>query len=221
MPGRGWFYDKAAPGLDRYAKKNSLSEPMDYTERDFVALAALGLERQGQSICLAETPEGRAWRLANLTRFEGFPILGVNIGCGTDGAESRRPSIELLVASLGPSYLPQEVIIALSGAPEERAINDDFVTFYRRSWGDDRVILNFAGMTSVCELTGLISGCKALISGDSGPYHMSVGLSIPTIAVFNEETPQAYHRQEGVYLLVSPSVEILGNLISRVLFLES
>ena len=36
--GRSFFYDQTAPSLKKFAQKNKLSLPMDYTQRDYVAL---------------------------------------------------------------------------------------------------------------------------------------------------------------------------------------
>ena len=60
---RGKFYRLAAPGMKSYAEKRGLPYPIEYTERDFVALSALGLERNGLPIELRETEPGRAFRL--------------------------------------------------------------------------------------------------------------------------------------------------------------
>lgn len=213
--GRGLFYDHAGPSFARYARERALPLPMDYTERDFAALAALGLEREEQQINLIETEAGRVWRLANLSRFDDRHVLGLNIGCGTPGAEYRRPSIDLLVESLGPVYLPQNVVIVLSGSPAEKYINMRFISDYRRRWGGGRNIIDYAGMTSLGELTGLISGCHVFVSSDSGPYHMSVALAVPTVVLFQENFPSAYHKQRGVHILVAPTTDILGDLLFK------
>lgn len=215
VPGRGLLYDHSGPSLSSYAQKHGLPQPMEYTERDFAALAALGLERKGQPICLTETADGIAWRSANWFRFQSRPVLGLNIGCGTPGAESRRPPVDLLVASLGPAYVPENVVIVLAGSSAEKDITAGFVSEYRQRWGWGRSIIEYAGQTSLSELTGLISSCRVFVSGDSGPYHMAVGLGIPTIVFFHKDFPPAYHRQDDVQLLVSPTVDILGDCLSK------
>src|SRR5215471_18074737 len=61
-PLRRCFYDRAAASTEGYARGHGMNLPLEYTERDFVALAALGIERNGMPIELRENEEGRAFR---------------------------------------------------------------------------------------------------------------------------------------------------------------
>ena len=59
--GRSLFYDISAPSVKDYARAQGLQLPLDYTERDFVVLAALGLHRNKTPIELNITEDGAAY----------------------------------------------------------------------------------------------------------------------------------------------------------------
>ena len=44
-------------------------------------------------------------------------------------------------------------------------------------------------LLSLRELIALISCCDALVSNDSGPRHMAIGLGVPTVAIFGPTWP--------------------------------
>ncbi|NBT92438.1 MAG: lipopolysaccharide heptosyltransferase family protein, partial [Betaproteobacteria bacterium] len=62
FPLRRCFYDLSAPSSRAYQRLHGLPKPMDYTERDFVALAALGIVRAGTPITLRLSAKGLAWQ---------------------------------------------------------------------------------------------------------------------------------------------------------------
>ena len=197
--GRGWLYDYAGPGLQEYARRHELSWPMDYTERDFAALAALGLERDGQRIVLQETEAGRAFREALSARLPvGRPVIGLNIGCGTRDAERKRPAIGFLVEAMGQVAAASPHILLLTGAPNERSVNQSYLGQYAAHWGDVGHILDIAGQTTPSGLTGALAICDIFVSSDSGPYHMAVAMGLPTLALFNFPSPEHYHREASV-----------------------
>jgi ADP-heptose:LPS heptosyltransferase len=193
---------------------------MDYTERDFAALAALGLVRDGQGIVLRETVEGRTLRAA-LTQGipSDLPFIGLNIGCGTPDAENRRPSVPLLVEILGRLASSHPHRLLLTGAPNEQIINTDFLTQYATRWGDTKHIHDVAGKTTLSNLTGIITLCRIFISSDSGPYHMAVALAVPTLAIFNFSNPEAAHHHPMVGIAISGDISDIvaqaGNLFSH------
>jgi len=49
-------------------------------------------------------------------------------------------------------------------------------------------VLNWAGKTSLGELTALMSRMSLFITNDSGPMHIATGLGIPTLAIFGATT---------------------------------
>lgn len=219
FPGRGLLYDLAAPSSAQYAQRHGLTLPMDYTHRDFVALAALGVERQGTPIELQLSPQGRQYQQELIGRLPvGLPLVGLNIGCGTPDAIHKRPAIAQLVECLGVARRDRPHNLVLSGAAFERDINQEFIAAYASRWGDASHILDLSGATSLTTLAGLIDLCQVFISTDSGPYHMSVALRKPTLVWFTYAEVTSFHEQPWCRRLIQPDADefraTLGELMS-------
>jgi len=211
VPLRRFLYRHAAPSTHAYAGKHGLSTPLEYAERDFVALAALGIQRQGTPIELQETDEGRQFRerfTRELGAESGRPLLGLNIGCGTPDAVWKRPNLRLMAQLVHELQRRHGFVLILTGATYEQEINKNFLAGYRPAGP----VFDLAGRTSLLELTGAIAACRLFISSDSGPYHMAVGLRIPTLAVFNRPNPVHYHRHDWVTCLVAKEENALSEL---------
>ena len=224
FPLRRLCYDLAAPSVPRYAARLGLNRPLDYTERDFVALAALGIARNGTRITLKSAAAGKAWRRDHpLVAGAGQSIVVLNIGCGTEDAIPKRPELTKLVACLLALYAQQPFALHLSGADFEREVNQTFRGLFstamaQHGWQAD--VVDWAGQLSLDELTGLLGQADLVVSSDSGPYHMAVALGVPTLCWFNFDTPPSYHPQTGVVALILPGPEAfvqsaLGLLSSR------
>ncbi len=200
VPGRGLFYDCAAPPRRAYARRVSVRMPLEYTERDFVALAALGIERCGTAIELCETDEGAAFR-ARLLRELGEPathsVLGIFIG-SVGPSLCKRPDLDRLAELVRRLQQRYGFSLVLTGVPNEAEVNRDFLARLKPSGP----VVDLAGRTSILELSGVISACRLFISTDSGPYHMAVGLRVPTLALFNWDNWQFYHHHEWVECLL-------------------
>ena len=208
VPVRRLFYRRAAPSTHAYMRERGLPEPLDYCERDFVALAGLGIERRETAIELRETEEGRAFRARLREELGGArdqPLLGLNIGCGTPDALGKRPNLDLLAGLVGELQRRHGFALLLTGAPYEREINRAFLDRLQPSGP----ALDFAGRTNMLELTGAIAACRLFISSDSGPYHMAVALRVPTLALFNFPNPAHYHRHPWIECRVTPDARSL------------
>jgi ADP-heptose:LPS heptosyltransferase len=213
QPGRGWFYQFAAVSPPKFALARRLSWPLEYTNRDFVALSALGLERAGRAIELQETEAARAFRRALRARHglpEDAPLLGLNIGCGTPDAVSKRPNLRLLSELVAGLQRARGLALVLTGAPFERAINAEFLQQHGARGGTP--VMDLAGQTSLLELVGAINACALFISSDSGPFHMAVALRVPTLAVFNWDNSTHFHHDPWVRCRVAPSLDALPAL---------
>jgi ADP-heptose:LPS heptosyltransferase len=212
QPLRGCFYSWSAPSTRSYARRRGLPFPLEYTERDFVALAALGIPRDGTAIALRETEEGRAFRRrlhAEVGGESAPPLLGLNIGCGTPDAVTKRPNLELLAALVAELQRRHGFLLLLTGAPFERDINREFQARLKAAGP----VLDLAGRTTILELAGAISACRLFLSTDSGPYHMSVALRVPTLALFVRSSPEHYHHHSWVHCEVTHGVESLEPLL--------
>lgn len=222
FPGRAFFYDIASPSVPNYKQRRGLPEAMDYTERDFVALAALGIERQGVPIELELTQDGRAYAAQLQPRLPpGRRVIGLNIGCGTPDALGKRPSLEALADALHALSLLGPSVLLLSGAPFERDVNQAFIATYRQRHGEGLAIMDLAGESSLSGLTGLISLCDLFVSTDSGPYHMAVAMRIPTIAWFVLVDPSSFHHEAWCRNLIHPQPEQVAQAARELLGLPS
>ncbi len=216
-PGRGLFYNLAAPSRLRYAARNGIQPPLEYSELGFVALAALGIRRGNRPVELQETTEATTFRETFRDRFTipaNVPIVGINIGCGTPGADLRRPDADLIERLIGWLQSVHGCAVVLTGAPFESETNRQILGRLAGKPGPPRV--DAAGETRLIELPGLIRACDLFISSDSGPYHMSVALQVPTVALFNFEYPLAVHRHPWVRCIVCPGPEGLPEVQSAV-----
>jgi ADP-heptose:LPS heptosyltransferase len=212
VPLRRFLYRQAAPSTHSYARQHGMSTPLEYAERDFVALAALGIQRKGTPIELRETDESRRFRERLLQEFAaegGRPLLGLNIGCGTPDAVWKRPHLRLMAELARELQRRHGFALILTGATYEQQINKDFLKVFQQAGP----VLDLAGRTNLLELTGVIAACRLFISSDSGPYHMAVGLRVPTLAVFNRPNPVHYHHHEWVICQVAGDEKAFSELV--------
>jgi ADP-heptose:LPS heptosyltransferase len=204
VPGRGLFYGRAAVSPEKYARQRGLALPLEYAERDFVALSVLGLKRENCPIEIGETEAGRAARLAMMQKHgltESEPLLGLNIGCGTPGAGYKRPDFGLLTELIAGLQRDHGMRLVLTGASFERETNREFIEVHGKK--SPSAIIDTAGETSISGLTGIINACSLFISSDSGPYHIAVALGVPTLAVFRGPDRQHFHEHPWVRCCVA------------------
>jgi heptosyltransferase II len=74
--------------------------------------------------------------------------------------------------------------IALIGGAEDKALCEDI----RSTIGSDK-IQSFSGKLSILESAELIRRCVLLISNDSAPVHMAIGVGTPVAAIFGATVP--------------------------------
>lgn len=70
--------------------------------------------------------------------------------------------------------------IVLIGTPAEQETIAQVVRVYREA-GGRRPLLNAAGQTTLEQLVGLLAECRLLLTNDTGPMHLAVGVHIPVI----------------------------------------
>ncbi|MEN9675417.1 MAG: hypothetical protein RIS76_1313 [Verrucomicrobiota bacterium] len=213
VPGRGLFYGRSAPSRRAHASHIGDADVLNYTELDFVALAALGIHRDGRPIELEETSEAVAFRNGLRERFgipPGLPLIGLNVGCGTTGAMDRRPDLPLLRAWMLRVQQEFGCGIVLTGAPFERTVNAELLRGYTPPHG--LPVVDTAGHTRLLELPGLIRSCCVFVSGDTGPYHLAVALRVPTVVIFNRVFRPAEHHHPWVRTVIAPGVAELPQL---------
>jgi len=208
FPLRRFFYDLAAPSTHSYRARHALQRQMDYTERDFVALAALGIARNGQRITLRPGAGGQAWMGQHRLAAQGRSQVVLNIGCGTPDALVKRPALADLADGCVALYAKTPFQLHLSGAAFEREVNAEFSALFAKKMqrlGYDANVVDWSGQLTLDQLAGLLQQADLAVSSDSGPYHMAVALGIPTLCWFNFETPPSYHHHDDVACLVLPT----------------
>ena len=209
FPLRRFFYDISAPSSRAYQQLHGLSKPMDYTERDFVSLAALGIERLGAPISLRLSPKGLAWKQsADPRATAGRKLVVLNIGCGTADALVKRPDLSDLVECFTALCERMAIDIHLIGAAFEKDVNVDFAHKLSECLSGRNLrceLHNWAGALSIEESAGLLDCSHLAVSSDSGPYHMAVALGIPTLCWLNFSTPASVHLQSNVRCMIRPN----------------
>ena len=208
FPLRRFFYNVSAPSNRAYRKSHNLTRLMDYTERDFVVLAALGIERAGTRINLRLSAKGMAWKRAfGPTASPGRKLVVLNIGCGTSDALVKRPEIASFVENFLSLYKAVPFDLHLAGAGFEKEANTQFARLLEarmKAAGFNCPVRDWAGELSIEESAALLDCADLVVSTDSGPYHMAVALGVPTLCWFKFDTLPSVHRQEGVTCLTEP-----------------
>jgi hypothetical protein len=70
--------------------------------------------------------------------------------------------------------------ILFVGSPTEQDTIAQVIRTYREAGGHS-VIKNAAGQTTLAQLVALLERCKLLLTNDTGPMHLAVGVQIPVI----------------------------------------
>ncbi len=203
------FYSFCSDNDRVYAKKNKTSYPLDYTDKDYVALDCLGIWRDGQKISISPRPIG-----SDVAVWLGVAsmLVGINIGCGGDVEVAKRPAISLYVNIINSLIRRYDCDMILTGTAEESWLNEGIL----KSLSDVARprVKNLAGKTNMEDLLGVITSCKCFISSDSGPFHLAVALEVPAIGLFNWPNPACYHVNSITENIVLGSVDDLSNVLS-------
>jgi ADP-heptose:LPS heptosyltransferase len=204
FPMRSLFYSHTAPSTADFIQKHGLTEPFDYTLRDFVVLDALGIERGDTSIELKTTSMAKQWADAHLPVTTHRLKVGLNIGCATFGASHKRMPLDQLATHFNAWMQIQPMEVMLTGAPNESEINEAFLQELVKLQMDVSHCHNMAGLTDMQTLPALIEACDVFVTTDSGPYHMAVALKKPTLCWLMHDEKTSYHRHPWVRCLVQP-----------------
>ena len=129
-PIRRFFYGQSSVSFSEFARQRNLPEPLNYADRDFVVLSALGIERRNIPIELEEPPEAINFRQNRISGQRRF--LGLNIGCGTLDALHKRPDLELLSLLVDQLQRRYGLDLLLMGAPFEVEVHRSFQQMQHR-----------------------------------------------------------------------------------------
>ncbi|WP_378954846.1 lipopolysaccharide heptosyltransferase II [Pelosinus sp. sgz500959] len=90
--------------------------------------------------------------------------------------------------------------ILLCGGPGEQKLGESIIQQLNRP------IINAINQTSLLQLAALISQCSVLVTGDTGPLHMGIGLGIPTVSLFGPTDPQKFGPLTGKHIILEESM---------------
>lgn len=88
-------------------------------------------------------------------------------------------------ASLAVNLDDEGFEIVLVGGPEDEALCDDIHSLSRSA-----KVYNTAGKLSLLQSAELIRRCKVLVSNDSAPMHLAIGVKTPVVAIFGATVPE-------------------------------
>ncbi len=130
--------------------------------------APFGAAPDGRFLLAGEAARGRD----SAARVALLPATG---GAGKAWPADRFAELARMAVSAGMATV-------VVWGPGERALAEGIVTAGGRG-------VALAPATSIPELAVLLSGCAAVVGGDTGPVHLAASLGVPTVAVFVATDP--------------------------------
>lgn len=125
------------------------------------------------------TAPAREWARQYLAAAPDAPKEWIAVQAGaSDGMKAWRP--EYFGRTLAQVSTQWEGGIILIGTPAEQDAIAQVMRVYREA-GGRRPLLNAAGKTRLEQLVGLLAECRLLLTNDTGPMHLAVGVHIPVI----------------------------------------
>lgn len=149
-------------------------------------LRAIGLKPQDNDYRFFISDEDRTYVNTLLTS-EGVDINNdrifvLNPGGNWDLKRWPKENFAQLIDSINTWFKDVKTII--TGAVKDLKLAEDIKRLTKSR------PINFAGKTTLKQLAALFEKSKLVISNDSGPMHVAVALSIPTIALFGPTSPR-------------------------------
>ena len=130
--------------------------------------------------------------------------LGVQVGA-SDVMKAWRPAyfgqtMALLSKRINAGF------VLIGTKKEERAVQEAIQAY--KAAGGIGLLCNAIGKTTVAQLLGLLSQCQLMLTNDTGPMHLAVGMHVPIVNVsvghvdFRETGPYGLH-----HWIVQPQIE--------------
>ncbi len=185
-------------GLDRARSRdlNALftthripSRPLGHIQDQFLEyLDALGVPRGEPVWGLAPSPAERAEARALLAGTEG-PLVGCVVATSRPAKNWPPERYAALATQLAAAHGARCVLLG-SAAPHERAAADAILT------GTTAAPLDALGRGLRTTLA-LLEACDAVVSPDTGPFHIAVAMEVPAVGLYGYTNPKRfgpYHR---------------------------
>lgn len=130
-------------------------------------------------------------------------LVGIHPGCGSNNPQRKwsKEKFSKLADFLIEKY-GAKVFFTGNGPLEEEIIGGIMSSMKHKSF-------NSAGELNLQELSEIISRCKAFVSNDTGPLHITSAMGVPLIAFFGPNTPILYgplpHDKKSLVFYKNPS----------------
>jgi ADP-heptose:LPS heptosyltransferase len=126
------------------------------------------------------TPEARKWVVQKMREApwssEDGPLIALQAGASQIKRQWEPQLFAVLIRLLCDSLNARVVLI---GSSKERTLTHKIVQLSERSR-----VWNLAGQTSIPFLSAILEKSNILITGDTGPMHLSVAVGTPVVAMF-------------------------------------
>ena len=168
--GKGFFFDIKIP--EKY-----LGEKLEY-EYDVDLVKYLGVEIKDINIYVPYTDADIKYvedLLKKNNIFEKDFLIGINSG----GQQSRRWPEQNFIELIKKINNQINCKIILTGSESEKGLCQNIIEKV-----NNQNIFNFAGLTTIKQLTVLMTKFKFFISNDTGPMHICVVMNTPGIFIF-------------------------------------
>jgi ADP-heptose:LPS heptosyltransferase len=149
------------------------------------------VEEHPQKLMVNIVPEARS-HVEGLIRAAGFTNTGPLIAVQAGASQAKRQwSPSLFVEMVKILINRYNARIVLTGAPKENSIVQPIIEGCASP-----NVFSAVGKTSVPQLAALLKECSVLVTGDTGPMHISVAAGTPVVAMF---LASAYGFETGPY----------------------
>jgi ADP-heptose:LPS heptosyltransferase len=183
---RGWLSDEEGYRLMADPWAMLFAAFVYHSNRDYNSLNLVDIFR-----CSAEVmqhPRGLQYRVSEESRkftddfITQFPFIdGAPLVCVQAGASQKKRQWSTSYFASVSKYLVEELgaNVIYTGAPAEAEIIDAILAEYPHP----RVI-SAVGRTNFDQLAGILERASLLVTGDTGPMHLSVAVGTPVVALF-------------------------------------
>lgn len=183
---RGWLSDDEGFRLMADSWSMLFSAFVYHSNRDYNGLNLVDIFRCGAEVNkhplglqFSPSAEGEIKMrtlLSSLFKDTNGPLIGIQVGASQEKRQWSPRNFALLT-----KYLIQDLNarIIYTGSREE----SELVEAVQKEYSSDRAV-NLAGKTNIDELGSLLSFTDLLITGDTGPMHLSVAVGTPVVALF-------------------------------------
>jgi ADP-heptose:LPS heptosyltransferase len=120
-----------------------------------------------------------------LAPFAGRPIVAVH---ASGGRAIKQWPVARFAEVAARVAREEKAVLLLTGTTGDRGIVDEV----RRALPPGIEVLDLVGEVDLPVLAAMLSRCRLLITGDTGPMHLAAAVGTPIVAVFGPSMPWRY-----------------------------